>query len=65
MICNYEYGKETCKGDSGGPVVFNKTLVGIVSWGHPDCSVSPGVNVNVAHPEIQTFIKGKLKYFSE
>ncbi|KAI5633543.1 trypsin domain-containing protein [Phthorimaea operculella] len=27
-------GKDACSGDSGGPVVYNGTVVGVVSWGH-------------------------------
>ena len=33
MFCASKTGKDSCSGDSGGPVVYKKTLVGIVSWG--------------------------------
>lgn len=50
-----EKGRDTCKGDGGGPLVCpgpngNAQLVGLVSWGI-DCGKAgiPGVYVNVAH----------------
>ena len=36
QICGkqpYRYGGNSCKGDSGGPVVVNGLLAGLVSWG--------------------------------
>ncbi|EFA02904.1 trypsin-3 [Tribolium castaneum] len=35
MLCGglLEEGKNSCKGDSGGPMVINGVLAGIVSWG--------------------------------
>ena len=43
-----EGGKDACKGDSGGPIFNNQTLVGITSWGH-NCGVEglPGIYGNV------------------
>ncbi|XP_032671105.1 serine protease 53-like [Odontomachus brunneus] len=39
QICTYNsYGKGLCMGDSGGPLIFNDQLVGVVSWGIP-CAV--------------------------
>ncbi|XP_015586368.1 chymotrypsin-1 [Cephus cinctus] len=29
-----EYGIGVCSGDSGGPLIYNNTIVGIVSWGY-------------------------------
>ncbi|XP_017127033.1 trypsin beta [Drosophila elegans] len=34
MFCGRAAGKDTCSGDSGGPVTRNNTLVGIVSFGY-------------------------------
>lgn len=45
-----EGGVDSCVGDSGGPVVINGTLVGIISWAH-NCAEPqfPGVNTVVAN----------------
>ncbi|KQS43481.1 trypsin beta [Drosophila erecta] len=34
MLCARAAGKDSCSGDSGGPVTRNNTLVGIVSFGY-------------------------------
>ncbi|XP_062997544.1 chymotrypsinogen A-like [Elgaria multicarinata webbii] len=53
MICAGAAGSSSCMGDSGGPLVCQKEgawqLVGIVSWGSSQCSVtSPGVYARVS-----------------
>ncbi|XP_059047685.1 trypsin CFT-1-like [Achroia grisella] len=42
-------GKDACQWDSGGPLLFNNTLVGIISWGY-QCAHSnfPGVATRVS-----------------
>lgn len=49
-------GKDSCKDDSGGPLVVGKVLAGIVSWGE-GCGRPeyPGVYANV--PALRDFIK--------
>ncbi|KAL7741423.1 hypothetical protein ACLKA6_000751 [Drosophila palustris] len=48
-ICAAAPGKDSCHKDSGGPLVHNNELVGIVSWGSECASPKyPGVYVNVA-----------------
>lgn len=48
MFCAGRAGRDSCSGDSGGPVVANGLLVGVVSWGegcaHPGY---PGIYASV------------------
>nr|XP_019535911.2 trypsin 3A1-like [Aedes albopictus] len=38
MICTETHGQRgTCSADSGGPVVANRKLIGVVSWGGTNC----------------------------
>jgi len=37
MMCCANPGKGTCHGDSGGPLMKNGEVCGIVSWGDPTC----------------------------
>ena len=66
MICAGETGKDTCGGDSGGPLTINRgagytELVGIVSFG-TGCGLEgyPGVYSNVTDSSIRTFIQNTL-----
>lgn len=64
MICHFEQGKETCRGDSGSPLVYDNTLIGVVSWGPcNECGKHPGVNAYVVHCEIRDFIISKLDFY--
>ncbi|KAF5274766.1 hypothetical protein FQR65_LT04319 [Abscondita terminalis] len=59
MICfGYPEGmKDSCWGDSGGPIIVENMQVGIVSWGI-GCGLpkKPGVYTNLQNPEIRLFI---------
>jgi hypothetical protein len=62
MFCNIYFkkdhpvgGQASCKGDSGGPVLYidedgNQVLMGLVSWGLPGCGepMNPDVNARVS-----------------
>ncbi|WP_431308940.1 trypsin-like serine protease, partial [Halalkalibacter flavus] len=57
-ICTYTPKKDTCRGDSGGPVIWldpdvNRYIfVAVVSYGPAECGNSdgrPGVNTNVSY----------------
>ena len=57
MICAgyLEGGKDTCKGDAGGPLIVpsneSAVIYGITSWGQPKCAQpnAPGVYTRVAN----------------
>ncbi|WP_368860282.1 trypsin-like serine protease, partial [Isoptericola croceus] len=52
QMCAYTPGKDSCNGDSGGPLVHldpetnRYTQVALVSYGPPDCGLSPRPSVN-------------------
>ncbi|XP_034255279.1 trypsin-like [Thrips palmi] len=58
MICAGFGGKDSCKGDSGGPVVDDQQVqVGIVSWGVGCGDVGyPGLYSNLANPILRQWI---------
>ncbi|KAG7379734.1 hypothetical protein PHYPSEUDO_008228 [Phytophthora pseudosyringae] len=41
-------GRDTCNGDSGGPLIENDVLIGIVSWGGK-CGVNAGVYTRISY----------------
>ncbi|XP_023560662.1 kallikrein-4-like [Octodon degus] len=50
MFCaGGEHQKDTCRADSGGPLVCNGVLQGLVSWGFPPCGQAgfPGIYTNL------------------
>ncbi|KAL1490523.1 hypothetical protein ABEB36_013201 [Hypothenemus hampei] len=57
MFCAGVEGKDSCVGDSGGPIVTNGILIGIVSWGDI-CgqAKTPGVYTKVT--EVLSYITG-------
>lgn len=60
-VCAEELLKDSCNGDSGGPLFHNgatRIQVGIVSYG-TSCALPkfPGVYAEVNNPDIRTFIK--------
>lgn len=62
MLCAIAPGRDSCTGDSGGPLTLaDGTLVGLVSWGPEECASSdgaPGVYTELAEPTINSFIRG-------
>lgn len=38
-----------CSGDSGGPLIYDKKQIGIVSWSLKPCASKPGVFTNVSY----------------
>ncbi|KAK1942588.1 Trypsin-4 [Phytophthora citrophthora] len=50
MMCAWGgKGKDACTGDGGGPLLSNKALVGIVSFGYQKCGEAPGVYTRVSY----------------
>jgi len=50
MFCAADIGKDSCYGDSGGPLLVKETLVqpGVVSWGMECAGDTPGVYSKVS-----------------
>lgn len=60
-VCAEELAKDSCNGDSGGPLFYNgatRVQIGIVSYG-TSCALPkfPGVYSEVNNPDIRTFIQ--------
>jgi secreted trypsin-like serine protease len=52
-----EQGRDSCNGDSGGPLTYNGMQIGIVSWGSVNCGDPvPAVYVNIANPSMHSFL---------
>uniref|UniRef100_A0A1A9X0W2 Peptidase S1 domain-containing protein n=1 Tax=Glossina brevipalpis TaxID=37001 RepID=A0A1A9X0W2_9MUSC len=58
MFCATVPGeKDSCSGDSGGPVVYNGQVCGIVSWGFGCARPQyPGVYTNMISPRVNAFV---------
>ncbi|KAF4036779.1 Trypsin [Phytophthora infestans] len=52
-------GKDSCNGDSGGPLLVDGVLVGVVSSGYEECGIIPGVYARVTNA--LDFIKDILR----
>ncbi|OOF22920.1 hypothetical protein BZJ17_05220 [Salinivibrio sp. IB574] len=52
VFCAGEMNKDTCMGDSGGPLFYDSNdglrQMGIVSWGYK-CGINPGVYTKISH----------------
>ncbi len=61
MLCAIAPGRDSCNGDSGGPLTtLDATVIGLVSWGAENCadpSGAPGVYTELAEPDIADFIR--------
>ncbi|XP_055633810.1 trypsin zeta-like, partial [Toxorhynchites rutilus septentrionalis] len=58
MVCAGEPGRDSCNGDSGGPLIVYGKLLGVVSWGAAQCGGSfAGVYTDLREPSIAEFIE--------
>uniref|UniRef100_A0A1Y9IVM0 Peptidase S1 domain-containing protein n=1 Tax=Anopheles minimus TaxID=112268 RepID=A0A1Y9IVM0_9DIPT len=56
-ICAGHPGRDSCNGDSGGPLLQNGTQIGLVSWGADRCgSEYPGIYTYIGNTDIRKFI---------
>uniref|UniRef100_T1GF99 Peptidase S1 domain-containing protein n=1 Tax=Megaselia scalaris TaxID=36166 RepID=T1GF99_MEGSC len=62
-ICAYSEDKDTCRGDSGGPLAWKAKLLGIVSWGIGCAKKHPGVYTSV--PKHYKWIQKTKKILEE
>ena len=56
-FCASDKQRKTCYGDSGGPVIADKKLVGIVSWGSGKCEADKKPSVYTKVPTYYPWIK--------
>ncbi|EDW78863.1 uncharacterized protein Dwil_GK12487 [Drosophila willistoni] len=62
MFCAIgENATDACKGDSGGPILFENRQTGIVSWGYGCGSGLPGVYTKLGSPAMTSFVKSVLE----
>lgn len=48
MVCAGEGGKDVCNGDSGGPLLVNSKVFGVVSFGVDGCGKGePGIFASI------------------
>ncbi|XP_055633812.1 trypsin 3A1-like [Toxorhynchites rutilus septentrionalis] len=58
MVCAGEPGRDSCNADSGGPLIVNGQLLGVVSWGDRQCGGSfAGVYADLRSPSVREFIE--------
>lgn len=58
MICAADNGKDACQNDSGGPLVMNGVLYGVVSFGDGCAKPGfPGVYANVGEANLRRYIR--------
>lgn len=66
-ICSGETSKHSyssaCSGDSGGPLIQNGELIGIVSWGLTPCGVDGAPVIYVKLYDYLDFINEHLQFF--
>lgn len=61
MVCAGREGLDSCKGDSGGPLIIGDMLVGVVSMGMGCARAGyPGVYTKLANPFLKLWIEQNI-----
>lgn len=61
MLCAGVIGRDSCSGDSGGPIMYRGLQIGISSWGGNVCGSNyPSVYTKIMNPEIRSFIRRNI-----
>lgn len=56
-ICAYSEVSGICSGDSGGPLIYNDTLIGVTSWTGQDAQTAEKIGFPIGFARVSEFIE--------